>query len=514
VIHLYRFQELNIVLDVNSGAVHTVSDPVFDILSFYIDSRATVVETYSDSRAATTSSGPAIASEATSSGPAIASEAKQSIDIVLSDIVDSFGGRYPEAILREAASEIEELTAAGMLFAPAPDEDEVSPEGRGAVIKAMCLHAAHDCNMRCGYCFADTGGFEGERSLMPLETGRRAIDFLLEQSGVRNNLEIDFFGGEPLMNFEVVKALVLYGREREKGYGKHIRFTLTTNGLLLDDEKTAFINEHMDNVILSIDGRPEVNDRMRKTIGGEGTYSHIIDKLTRFAEARKNNAGNGGSSLYYVRGTYTAFNKDFAEDVRHLASLGLENISVEPAVTVSNEPWALTEADLPELLTEYDRLAELVLAYEAAGKPISFFHFKVDLEQGPCVYKRVSGCGAGTAYVAVTPEGDIYPCHQFAGESTYKLGNVHEAFFKPGNTREASFENKLADVFEKAHIFNKEECRNCWAKYYCSGGCHAAALHCEGDLLKPHRLSCALEKKRLECAIGLAAKRTLNHSYE
>jgi len=473
VIHLYRFQDLNIVLDVNSGAVHAVSDPVFDILSIY------------------------------SSNCVIANEAKQSIGIVLSDIVDSFRGKYPEEILREATGEIEELTVSGMLLAPAPDENEVSPEGRGAVIKALCLHVAHDCNMRCVYCFADAGGFAGNRSLMPLETGKRAIDFLLEKSGARRNLEVDFFGGEPLMNFDVVKELVLYGREREKEYGKSIRFTLTTNGLLLDEEKTGFINDHMDNVILSIDGRPEVNDRMRKTTSGEGTYALMIDNLKTFVEARKANIKNGNSSLYYIRGTYTAFNKDFAEDVRHLAELGFENISVEPAVTSSDRPWALTEEDLPELFAEYDRLADFVLESEKAGSPISFFHFKVDLEQGPCIYKRVSGCGAGTSYVAVTPEGDIYPCHQFAGETVYKLGNVHED----------SFENKLAPVFEKAHIFSKGECRDCWARYYCSGGCHAAALHCESDLMKPHRLSCALEKKRLECAIGLAAFQSIRRQF-
>ena len=478
-IHLYRFQDLNIVLDVNSGAVHAVSDPVFDILSFY--------------------NNPSAACAAPPSCPAAASEANPSLENFLSDIVGSLGSRYPEDILREAASEIEELTDSSMLFAPGPDEDEMSPEGRGPVIKALCLHAAHDCNMRCVYCFADTGGFDGKRSLMPLETGKRAIDFLLGQSGARKNLEIDFFGGEPLMNFGVVKSLVLYGREREKEYGKHIRFTLTTNGLLLDDDKASFINEHMDNVILSVDGRPEVNDRMRKTQRGEGTYSHIIGKLKNFVAARKTNENNGGSPLYYVRGTYTALNKDFSEDVRHLASLGFENISIEPAVTTSDERWALAEADLPELYAEYDRLAELVLESEASGKPISFFHFKIDLEQGPCVYKRVSGCGAGAAYAAVTPEGDIYPCHQFAGDPSFKLGNVHNS----------AFENKLARVFEKAHIFAKEECQGCWAKYYCSGGCHAAALRCEGDLMKPHRLSCALEKKRLECAIGLAAKRIL-----
>jgi len=477
VIHLYRFQDLNIVLDVNSGAVHAVSDSVFDILSLSYERTAS---RSSDSHADET-------------------KGVAAITVMTDEDVSVLSAKYPAETLAEARVEIDGLIAEGTLFAPEEDLGEISPEGRGAVIKAMCLHVAHDCNMRCAYCFADTGGFAGARGLMPFETGRRAIDFLLDQSGTRRNLELDFFGGEPLMNFDVVKALVLYGREHENKYGKHIRFTLTTNGLLLDDEKTDFINEHMDNVILSIDGRPEVNDHMRRTVSGEGTYAHIIDKLSRFVESRKAGAQNGGSPLYYVRGTYTAFNKDFAEDVRHLASLGFENISVEPAVTAADEPWALSERDLPELYAEYDRLAGLILESETAGNPVSFFHFKVDLDQGPCVFKRASGCGAGTAYVAVTPEGDIYPCHQFVGESLYKLGNIYAA----------SFENRLAGTFEKAHIFSKAECRGCWAKYYCSGGCHAAAVHFEGDIMKPHRLSCALEKKRLECAIGLVAKRAL-----
>ena len=462
VVHLYRFKDLNIILDVNSGAVHTASDPVFDILSFC--------------------------------GGALFSNER------LARTFDTLSKKYSLEVLSEAMHEISELTAAGMLFTPDPTEDEITPEGRGAVIKAMCLHAAHDCNMRCSYCFADTGGFSGERGLMPLKTGQKAIDFLLDQSGSRTNLEIDFFGGEPLMNFEVIKELVLYGRKCEKEYGKHIRFTLTTNGLLLDEEKTAFINEHVDNVILSIDGRPEINDRMRKTVNGEGTYGLIIDKLLTFVKSRKANKPADGNSprgrQYYVRGTFTAYNKNFTEDVLHLAELGFANISIEPAVTDKDEPWALTESDLPELFAEYDRLADIIIESGKTGEPVSFFHFKVNLEQGPCVFKRASGCGAGTAYVAVTPEGDIYPCHQFAGEPEYKLGNVNDD----------SFNNRLFSDFEKAHIFSKNECRNCWAKYYCSGGCHANALHFSGSLYEPHRLSCELEKKRLECAIGLAVK--------
>ena len=460
-IHLYKFKDLNIVLDVNSGAVHTVSDSVFDILSFCSDSLFS----------------------------------NEQLSYVLTELSE----KHTLDVLGEAMREIGELAAEKMLFTPDPEEEKISPEGRNAVIKAMCLHVAHDCNMRCSYCFADTGGFSGTRGLMPLETGKAAIDFLLEQSGSRHNLEIDFFGGEPLMNFDVVKELVLYGREQEKKFGKHIRFTITTNGLLLDEEKTAFINEHMENVILSIDGRLESNDRMRKTVSGEGTYKLIIGKIKQFAEARKLNTSvdENRSNLYYVRGTFTAHNKDFSKDVLHLADLGFANISLEPAVSNKDEQWALYEDDLQELFSEYDRLADIVLEAEENDKPISFFHFKVDLDQGPCVFKRASGCGAGTAYVAVTPEGDIYPCHQFASDPEYKLGNVHDD----------SFENRLFETFEKAHIFSKNECRYCWAKYYCSGGCHANALSMNGSLYNPHKLSCELEKKRLEIAIGLAAKR-------
>jgi uncharacterized protein len=345
--------------------------------------------------------------------------------------------------------------------------------------------------MRCAYCFAGTGEYSGERSLLSAETGRNAIDFLLEHSASRRNLEIDFFGGEPLMNFGVVKELVRYGRERERDCGKRIRFTITTNGLLLNDENTAFINEHMDNVILSIDGRPEVNDRMRRTTGGGGTYGHIIGKLLKFAEERRD-----AGKLYYVRGTYTAYNRDFTEDIAHLASLGFGNISVEPVVAPEEEDYALTEADIPELLAEYDRLADLMIESEKSGRPLSFFHFNIDLSQGPCVFKRAAGCGAGTEYVAVAANGDLYPCHQFVGEPAYLLGNVNEV---------NGFENRLFEAFNTAHIYRKPACRACWAKYWCSGGCHANAVHMNGDILRPYELGCVLERKRLECAIGLAA---------
>jgi uncharacterized protein len=490
-IHLYPFQDQNILLDVGSGAVHMVSDVVFDILSVFsrVSARGAIAET-----------------ETRMSERDAWERAKPSVCAVLCDgrhplrggsgdgdvhCAPANAGRplgvYARGDLEDAMREIDALAANDMLFFEDVPQETASPEQRGAVIKAMCLHVAHDCNMRCAYCFGDEGSFSGERALLPAETGRKAIDFLIAHSGNRHNLEIEFFGGEPLMNFETVKELVRYGKERAAACGKHIRFTLTTNGLLLDEEKERFINEHMDNVILSIDGRPEVNDRMRKTPAGGGTYQHVIDNIARFRENRQ--------GLYYVRGTFTAKNKDFSEDVKHLADMGFEHVSVEPVVTEPDRDYALKESDIPELLAEYDKLTDLYLDYARNGKKFSFFHFDVDLTQGPCVYKRVAGCGAGTEYVAVSPEGDIYPCHRFVGEEQFKLGNV----------RDEAFENKWFSMFNRAHIYNKEDCSACWAKFYCSGGCHANAWSENGDMLKPYGLGCALEKKRLECAIGIQA---------
>jgi uncharacterized protein len=341
--------------------------------------------------------------------------------------------------------------------------------------------------MTCKYCFGDKGAFEGVRSLLSLETGKKAIDFLLEHSGNRRNLEIDFFGGEPLMNFEVVKELVAYGREAEKVYGKNIRFTITTNGLLLDDAKSDYINANMDNVILSIDGRPEINDSMRRTVNDKGTYDIITKNYLKFVEKRK--------GTYYVRGTFTRENLDFSEDVKHLADKGFKNVSIEPVVTGSSVSYALRDEDKEAIFREYEKLTDLYLEYAKEGKKFEFFHFNVDLNQGPCIVKRVSGCGAGTEYVAVSPEGDIYPCHQFVGNQDFKLGNLYDDHF----------ENKWYDEFNRAHIYNKEKCRGCWAKFYCSGGCHANAYHMNGDIRKPYELGCELEKKRIECAIAIRA---------
>lgn len=444
-IHKYQFKNNFIVMDINSGAIHVVSRLVYRLLDYYDQ----------DGRSP------------------------------LPSDIETLKGEFDVARLLEAMGEIDELIAAGMLFSDDSQITREMLEERGAVIKAMCLHVAHDCNMACKYCFGDTGAFEGERSLMSLETGKKAIDFLLAHSGTRRNLEIDFFGGEPLMNFDVVKQLIVHGREAEKPYGKNIRFTITTNGILLDDEIGNIINETMDNVILSIDGRPHVNNGMRKTINGRGTYDIIVDNFVEFAKKRK--------GTYYVRGTFTRENLDFADDVKHLVDLGFRNVSVEPVVTDPRFSYALQEEDTERILAEYDRLADLYLKYAEEGKEFRFFHFNIDLTQGPCVVKRVSGCGAGTEYVAVSPEGDIYPCHQFVGIKEFKIGNVSEKEFK----------NRLYDKFNNAHIYSKQDCRQCWAKFYCSGGCHANAWNMNGSILKPYELGCQLEKKRIECAIGI-----------
>ncbi len=444
-IHKYIFRDKPVVIDVNSGAVHLVDPVIYDALDYYNEKDCD----------------------------------RQAMDAALS-------AKYGADVLDEAREEIDELIGADMLFS----SDEVPQDvfkSKQPVIKAMCLHVAHDCNMNCAYCFGDKGAFEGVRCLLTPETGKKALDFLMQNSASRVNLEVDFFGGEPLMNFDVVEELVDYGRANEGKYGKHIRFTITTNGLLLDDRKINYINKVMDNVILSIDGRPEVNDRMRRTVNDKGTYDIITRNYKNFISKR--------DGLYYVRGTFTRYNLDFADDVKHLLNLGFRNVSVEPVVTSPDYDYALRDEDTGTILAEYDRLSDMYLEHALRGEPFDFFHFNVDLNQGPCVVKRVSGCGAGTEYVAVSPEGDIYPCHQFVGNPLFKLGNLYDD----------TFENKLFNQFNEAHIYNKADCRECWAKFYCSGGCHANAYHANGSIMKPYRLGCEMEKKRIECAIGIQA---------
>lgn len=391
-----------------------------------------------------------------------------------------------EPQLAEIGHEILDLVEEGLLFSPDLTEAPPRPE---TVVKALCLNVAHDCNLRCEYCFASTGDFGGARELMPLEVAKKAVDFLIQGSKRRRQLEIDFFGGEPLLNWDVVRETVLYGNAEAEKHGKVFRFTVTTNGIDLTPEIEDFINENMYNVVLSIDGRPEVNDKIRRTISGKGSvYNTIVPKFQRLV------GGRGGKS-YYVRGTFTARNLDFASDVAHLNELGFDQISMEPVVADPNEPYAVRKEHLDDIMAEYDRLAELYLARRTGEQAFDFFHFNVELKKGPCLYKRLSGCGAGYEYLAVAPNGDLYPCHQFVGEEDYVLGTVWSGVL----------DQDLPNTFKDSNVLNKPICRACWAKYYCSGGCHKNNLVYAGDFLKPHELSCKMEKKRLECAFYIQA---------
>ncbi len=445
-VHQYRNNGYNIVLDVNSGAVHVVDDMTYELIALY--------EEHSRE-----------------------------------EILVTLGDAYPREEIAEAYEEVETLIADGTLFT----EDTYAgvlpdPAEREPIVKALCLHIAHDCNLACRYCFAGEGEYHGDRALMSAEVGRAALDFLITHSGHRKNLEVDFFGGEPLLNWDVVKELVRYGREQESLYDKRFRFTLTTNGVLLSDEIMEFANREMDNVVLSVDGRPEVNDRMRPFRNGRGSYDRIVPRFQQFAESRQ-------QDRYYVRGTYTHYNSDFAEDVLHLADLGFKQISVEPVVAEETETYAITEEDLPRLLDQYDRLAAEMVKREREKKGFNFFHFMIDLEGGPCVIKRLSGCGSGADYLAVTPWGDLYPCHQFVGNEAFRMGNVWDGVT---NT-------DLRDAFAGVSVLSKDACRDCFAKFYCSGGCAANAWHFCGDLKGTYEIGCKLQQKRIECAIMIKA---------
>lgn len=447
-IHKFHLGGYYIVLDVASGGVHVVDELTFLLLDHV--------------------------------APPFASECPQSA-------MDALSERFSPADIAECYEELAQLWREGILFS----QDDYAPIAKqiaASPIKAMCLHVAHDCNLRCDYCFAAKGDFGGQRKLMDVQTGKRAIDFLLENSGDRENLELDFFGGEPLMSFDVVREVVAYARSKEQEYGKNFRFTITTNGLMLDEDKAAFINREMSNVVLSLDGRPKVNDRMRTRVDGSGSYDAIAPQYQGLVSKR-------GDKDYYVRGTFTRYNLDFAQDVLHLWELGFDQISVEPAVCDESLPYAIREEDLPAVFAEYEHLAEEILAHRARGEYFNFFHFMLDLDQGPCAIKRLRGCGCGNEYVAVTPEGDIYPCHQFVGLDGWKLGNLYEG----------SFDMERKDYFAHANIYTKEQCSSCWARFYCSGGCNANNLLYAGDVLRPHELACAMQKKRLECAIMLKA---------
>ena len=398
--------------------------------------------------------------------------------------------RYGEAEVVEAWAELARLHEEGLLFSP--DEfRNYRHAGDQAPIKSMCLNVAHDCNLRCRYCFASTGDFGGGRKLMPFEVGKAAIDFLLKSAGPRRNLEVDFFGGEPLMNFDVVKQIVRYARAAEKEAGKNIRFTITTNGMLLDDDKIDFINREMYNVVLSIDGRPEVHDRMRPRVDGTGSYDTILPKLRRLVEKRNH-------QNYYVRGTYTRENLDFASDVLHLADLGFDQVSIEPVVGDESDPFSIRKEDLPRIFREYDKLTAEMVRRNREGRGFNFFHFMIDLDEGPCLIKLLRGCGCGNEYVAVTPEGNIYPCHQFVGKHEFIMGNVM-------NPDEKLTRTDIKGRFSHANLFSKHGCAECWARFFCGGGCNANNHASSGDILMPMEISCALEKKRVECALMIKA---------
>jgi uncharacterized protein len=448
-IHKYKLNGFNIVLDVNSGGVHIVDELTYDLLD-------NVEPPFEDKCPA--------------------------------KVMEKLSKAYAPEDIESCYQEIVELYNDKILFSE-DDYEKFAKASVASPIKAMCLNIAHDCQLRCKYCFASTGDFGKGRKLMSFETGKHAIDFLLENSGDRPNLELDFFGGEPLMNFRVVKQVVEYARSREKEYNKKFRFTITTNGLLLDDEKIDFINREMSNVVLSIDGRKEVNDYFRVLPNGAGCYDTILPKYKQLVAGR-------GDKEYYVRGTFTKKNLDFSNDVFALYDAGFDQISIEPVVGDSDE-YALTEKELPAVFKEYEVLAKRILDNEKTGKKFNFFHFMLDLDQGPCAIKRLRGCGCGNDYVAITPDGDIFPCHQFVGIDEYKMGNIDDGTF--------NYEMK-AD-FSKAHVYSKPECRKCWAKFYCSGGCNANNYQYMGDIRNAHTLSCQLEKKRLECAIMMKAVR-------
>lgn len=444
-IHCYKQNGYNIVLDVNTSGIHIVDDMSFDILN--------IIEPPLD-------------------------------DKCFNEMVKKLDDKYSKSDLEECFEEIKGLYNEGILFSK-DDYKQYAEMSVESPVKSMCLNIAHDCNLRCKYCFASTGDFGKGRKLMSVETGKKAIDFLLEHSANRKNLEIDFFGGEPLMNFDTVKEIVAYARGKEKEYGKTFRFTITTNGMLLDDNKIDYINKEMSNVVLSLDGRKEINDAMRIRVDGTGCYDKIMPQFKKLVSQRSNDKD------YYIRGTYTKYNLDFSEDVMNIYENGFDQVSVEPVMSSQDNDYAITDADIDTICKEYDKLIEKLLKIKADGGFCNFFHFMIDLNNGPCAIKRLKGCGCGNEYIAITPDADIYPCHQFVGIEEYKMGNLDE------NT----FNHDMKKMFSKAHIYHKDDCKNCWAKFFCSGGCNANNFLYEGDILTTHKLSCKLQKKRFECAI-------------
>ncbi len=458
-IHQYRNNGYNIVMDVYSGAVHVVDDVCYDVIAEV--NRAEEEPTAESLKTPEVKAG----------------------------LFAKLGGRYEAADIEDALSDVIELTEGNQLFMKDIYEGMVEVvKERKTVVKALCMHIAHDCNLACRYCFAEEGEYHGRRAMMSYEVGKKALDFLIANSGSRRNLEVDFFGGEPLMNWQVVKDLVAYGREQEKKFNKHFRFTVTTNGVLLNDEIQDFINKEMDNVVLSLDGRKEINDKMRPFRNGKGSYDLIVPKFQKLADSRN-------QERYYIRGTCTRNNLDFSNDILHYADLGFKQMSIEPVVGVETDPYAIREEDLPQIFEEYDKLAKVMIEREKEGKGFNFFHFMIDLEGGPCIYKRLSGCGSGTEYLSVTPWGDLYPCHQFVGQDEFLMGNVDEGITKP----------EIADEFRSCSVYSKDKCRNCFAKFYCSGGCMANAYNFHGTIHDAYDIGCEMQRKRVECAIMMKA---------
>ena len=455
-IHQYQLGGYNIVLDICSGSVHVVDEVAYDIIAmFENNSKEQIIEEISKKYA-------------------------ERDDITSQDIEECF-------------SQVVSLKESGKLFAPdtfEPVAGHLKAKTSG-VIKALCIHIAHTCNLNCSYCFASQGKYHGDRAMMSLEVGKRALDFLVENSGSRHNLEVDFFGGEPLMNFDVVKQMVEYARSIEKKYNKNFRFTLTTNGMLIDDDVIDFANREMSNVVLSLDGRKEIHDRYRVDYTGKGSWETIVPKFQKLVESR-------GGKNYYMRGTFTHANPDFLNDIKQMLDLGFTELSMEPVVCADDDPSALTQEDLPIVLDQYEKLAELMRKRDKEGKPFTFYHYMIDLTGGPCIYKRISGCGSGTEYMAVTPWGDLYPCHQFVGEEKFKLGDIWN-----GVTN-----NETVEEFASCNVYARPECHDCWAKLYCSGGCAANAYHSTGSIKGVYKYGCELFKKRMECAIAVAVART------
>ena len=456
-IHQYRLGGYNIVIDVCSGAIHVVDEVAYDIISLF---------------------------------------ESNSKDDILSKIAQKYADRADISTddISECYDQVCSLKEQGKLFAPDTFASMAGKlkEKTAGVVKALCLHVAHTCNLNCAYCFASQGKYHGDRAVMSFEVGKQAFDYLIKNSGTRRNLEVDFFGGEPLMNFDVVKQLVAYARQIEKEHNKNFRFTLTTNGLLIDDDVIDFANKEMSNVVLSLDGRKEIHDRYRVDYSGKGSWDRIVPKFQQLVEAR-------GGKNYYMRGTFTHRNPDFLNDIKQMLDLGFNELSMEPVVCAPGDPAELTEEDLPIVLDQYEKLAELMLERNKQGKPFTFYHYMIDLTGGPCIYKRISGCGSGTEYMAVTPWGDLYPCHQFVGDEKFRLGDVWTGVT---NT-------EIQGEFAACNVYAHEECKDCWARLYCSGGCAANAYHSTGSVTGVYEYGCKLFKKRMECAIMVEIAKAL-----